>query len=85
MLCRSNLGSANTRKINKALGSLKQSVSVKSMGYCGGGSAITVPAGEIEILSTARAIVMEAGFNVSEIKTYKNLNESTFFAERKAA
>jgi hypothetical protein len=79
-LCRSNLGSANTRKINKALGELKQSVTVKSFGFGRGGSSISVPPGEIEILMTARAIIKREGFEVSKIETYSF--ESCFYAVR---
>lgn len=75
---RSNVGSALTRKANKALKGRVESVKVKSGGYsnleCG-----EVSGKEIEPLMAARQILIEAGIVCSEIKTqYKNLGPRFF-------
>lgn len=81
-LSRSNVGSANTRAIKKALADRLASVTVKSSGYTGGYAEVTAP--EVEPLMFAREILVKAGFKVSEIKTYKNLGYSVFGVEPKS-
>jgi len=77
---RTNNASANTRAIRKALAGRVENVIVKSYDYCGGGGEVRSK--EIESLMSARAILMQAGFTVTEIKTYSAL-DPCFFVERK--
>lgn len=81
-LSRSNVGSANTRAINKALAGKVDGVTVKSSGYTGGYAGVSAP--EPEPLMFARDILTKAGFVVSEIKAYKNLGYSVFGVEPKS-
>jgi hypothetical protein len=82
MLCRSNVGSANTRAIKKALAGKVESVTVKSSGYCGGYAEVHHE--EIEPVMFARDTLVKAGFVVGDIKTYKGLGYSVFFVEPKS-
>jgi len=77
---RTNTASATTRYIKKALAGRIETVKVKSDDYCGGGGTVS---GEIEALMSARQILMEAGFEVSEIKTFSAI-PSCFFVKPKA-
>lgn len=81
-LSRSNVGSANTRAIKKALAGLVESVTVKSSGYTGGYAWVSCS--EVEPVMFARDILVKAGFVVDEIKSYKNLGESGFGVEPKS-
>lgn len=77
---RTNTASATTRYIKKALAGRIETVKIQSFDYCGGGGEVS---GEIEALMSARQILMEAGFTVSNIKAYKNI-PCCFFVEPKS-
>lgn len=81
MICkgRSNTASANSRAVRKALAGRVENVTVKSYDYCGGSGEVVSK--EIESLMSARAILMSAGFKVSEIKTFSAL-DPRFYVER---
>lgn len=81
-LSRSNVGSANTRAIKKALAGKGEGVTVKSSGYTGGYAEVNCA--EMGLLTLARDILVEAGFVVSEIATYKYLGKSAFGVEPKS-
>ncbi len=81
---RSNKGAALTRKANKALKGLVESVKVKSGGYtnmeCG-----EVSGPEIEPLMFARQILIDAGIECGEIQTFKNIEPRFYIQNSKVA
>lgn len=79
---RSNIGSANTKAIKKALAGNADGVTVKSSGYTGGYAWVS--SAEVVPVMFARDILVKAGFVVDKIKTYKNLGESGFCVEPKS-
>lgn len=82
MFGRSNKGAALTRKANKALKGLVESVAVKSGGYTNmEGGEVSGP--EIEPLMFARQILTNAGIECSEIKTFKNI-DPCFYIQNEA-
>ena len=79
---RTNTAAANTRAIRKTLAGRVLNVTVKSFDYCSGGGEVVST--EIESLMSARKILMDAGFTVTNIKTYSAL-DPRFYAERKVS
>ncbi len=81
---RSNKGAALTRKANKALKGLVDSVKVKSGGYtnmeCG-----EVSGQEIEPLMFARQILIDAGIECTEIQTFKSIGPRFYIQPAKVA
>lgn len=81
--CRTNMASANTRAIRKALAGRIESVTVKSYDYCNGAGEVS--AKEIEPLMSARQILIDTSkFDVTEIKTYSVLDPRFFVAIKEA-
>ncbi len=80
---RSNVGSALSRKANKALKGRVESVKVKCSGYFDGGGEVRGK--EIEALMSARQILVEAGITCSPIKTWTALPPCFFIAPKEAA
>ena len=83
-LSRSNVGSALTRKANKALRGRVESVTVKCSGFFNGCGEVT--GDEIEPLMAARQILTDAGIYCSDIKTqYKYIGLRFYIAPTKEA
>ena len=80
---RSNVGSALSRKANKALKGRVESVKVKCSGDFNGG--VEVSGKGSQALMSARQILVEAGIKCSPIKTWKALPPCFFIAPKGAA